>query len=123
MATAWRCTDPSFHSSTTHESLDTTHALVQSSATTKRNSIHSSSCYSLQCIKQRSQPCRSTTTHALAHFSAAIKGSSNCYQQGLYFIVPSYLQHHALVHTVSNGWGAISTINFTATQATFIEQR
>ncbi|CDH52528.1 predicted protein [Lichtheimia corymbifera JMRC:FSU:9682] len=33
------------HPTTTHETLDTTHALVHSSTTTNRNSIHSSSCY------------------------------------------------------------------------------
>ncbi|CDH52925.1 predicted protein [Lichtheimia corymbifera JMRC:FSU:9682] len=60
-------------------------------------------------------------TRSLAHSSATTKRSSRCYYQCLlYFIVSSYLQQLALIHTDHNGWDAIPAIKYTAIQVIFI---
>ncbi|CDH56686.1 predicted protein [Lichtheimia corymbifera JMRC:FSU:9682] len=95
MADPWRV-----HPTTTPVSLDTARSLVHSSATIKRNSIHSSSCYQQDLHSIVANSVHSLVTilqHTLSctHHSAATKRNNCCYQQGLYSIVSNYLQQPA----------------------------
>ncbi|CDH49695.1 predicted protein [Lichtheimia corymbifera JMRC:FSU:9682] len=72
----------------------------------------------LHCLIQRSQPCHSTTTHALAHFSAATSRLAAVAISKIFTPLSQVTcSSFSLIHTDPNGWGAISTIKSSALQA------